>query len=123
MPLLKQLELRLTVNGELRQSDSTQNLVYGPAETLSELSAVHDFQPGDLLATGTPAGCALAVPSPARQRFAALLPEQKKWQIFFRIQAQRSQYLQPGDVVEAAIRSADGRIDLGVQRNRIVAEA
>ena len=29
-------------------------------------------------------------------------------------------YLRPGDLVEARIRSADGIIDLGVQRNRIV---
>ena len=122
MPLLKNLQLRLSVNGEVRQSDSTKNLVYGPAETLTELSAVHDFQPGDLLATGTPAGCALAVPSPAKQCLAALLPEKMKWQIFFKVQSKRSQYLKAGDVVEAAIRSENGTIDLGVQRNRIVAE-
>ncbi len=121
--LLSDLRLELRVNGETRQSDSTKNLVYGPAETLTELSGVHDFAPGDLLATGTPAGCALAVPSPLKQRFAALLPEKTKWAIFLRAQAQRPQYLQPGDLVEAAIRSADGSIDLGVQRNRIVAEA
>ena len=123
MPLLKDLQLRLSVNGEVRQSDSTRNLVYGPAETLTELSAVHDFQPGDLLATGTPAGCALAVPSPGKQRLAALLPEKKKWQIFFKVQSKRTQYLKAGDVVEAAIRSGDGAIDLGVQHNRIVAES
>lgn len=120
---LKHLELRLTVNGEVRQNDSTGNLVYGPAETLTELSRVQDFEAGDLLATGTPAGCALAVPSPARQRLGALLPEKKKWQIFFKIQSKRTQYLKPGDIVEASIRSADRSIDLGVQRNRVVAEA
>lgn len=123
VPRLKELELRLEVNGEVRQQDSTRNLVFGPAETLTELSGVHDFAPGDLLSTGTPAGCALAVPSPAKQRLGALLPERVKWQIFFRVQAERSQYLKPGDVVEASIRSADGSIDLGKQRNRIVAEA
>lgn len=120
---LKNLQLKLTVNGEVRQSDTTANLVYGPAETLTELSAVQDFEPGDLLATGTPAGCALSIPSPAKQKLGALLPERKKWQIFFKVQAARPQYLKPGDVVEASIRSADGTVDLGVQRNRIVAEA
>jgi len=123
LPALKQLQLKLTVNGEVRQQDSTANLVYGPAETLTELSAVHDFEPGDLLATGTPAGCALSIPSPAKQKLAALLPERKKWEFFMKVQARRTQYLKPGDVVEASIRSADGRIDLGTQRNRIVAEA
>ncbi len=119
---LKNLQLKLTVDGDVRQQDSTANLVYGPAETLTELSGVHDFEPGDLLATGTPAGCALSIPSPAKQRLAALLPEKKKWQIFLKVQAGRTQYLKPGQVVEASIRSADGRVDLGVQRNRIVAE-
>lgn len=119
--LLRQLELELRVNGETRQRDTTANLVYGPAETLTELSRVQDFDAGDLLSTGTPAGCALAVPTPARQRIAALLPERRKWSIFTRIQAKRP-YLAPGDVVTARIRSPDGRLDLGEQRNRVVAE-
>lgn len=122
VPRLHSLQLELTVNGKVRQSDTTANLVYKPAETLTELSGVHDFEPGDLLATGTPAGCALAVPSPMKQRIAALLPEKKKWELFFKIQSKRP-YLQPGDVVEARIRSADGVIDLGMQRNHIVAES
>jgi len=120
---IKQLRLTLTVNGQARQDDTTANLVYGPAETLSELSRVQDFDAGDLLSTGTPAGCALAVPSPAKQRIAQLLPEKKRWALFFQIQSKRPQYLKPGDLVEARIRSVDGRIDLGVQRNRVVAEA
>lgn len=115
------LHLELAVNGELRQKDTTASLVYGPAETLTELSGLQDLAPGDLISTGTPAGCALAVPSKLKQRLAALLPEARKWAIFAKVQAKRSQYLQPGDVVEARIRSADGAIDLGVQRNRIVA--
>ncbi len=118
---LKNLQLTLTVNGETRQQDSTANLVYGPAETLTELSRVQDFAPGDLLATGTPAGCALSIPSPAKQKVGALLPERRKWEIFFKVQSRRPQYLQPGDVVESRIRNADGSIDLGIQRNRIIA--
>lgn len=120
---IQQLRLTLTVNGEVRQDDTTANLVYGPAETLTELSRIQDFDAGDLLSTGTPAGCALAVPSPAKQRVGQLLPEKKRWALFFQIQSKRTQYLKPGDVVEARIRSADGSLDLGVQRNRIVAEA
>lgn len=120
MPRIHQLQLTLKVNGETRQNDNTRNLVHKPAETLTELAGVHDLEPGDLLATGTPAGCALAVPSPAKQRLGALLPEKKKWEIFFKTQARRPQYLKPGDLVEASIRSLDGAIDLGTQRNRIV---
>jgi 2-keto-4-pentenoate hydratase/2-oxohepta-3-ene-1,7-dioic acid hydratase in catechol pathway len=122
-PQLKRLRLRLTVNGEVRQSDSTANLVHGPAATLTELSGVQDFEAGDLLATGTPAGCALAIPSPGKQKIGALLPEARKWALFLKAQARRTQYLKPGDRVEATIRSEDGNIDLGTQRNRIVAES
>ena len=124
MRYLQQLQLRLTVNDRPRQSDSTANLVHGPAETLSELSAVHDFSVGDLIATGTPSGCALAIPSPAKQRLAAaLLPEAVKWKAFLKAQEARSDfYLKNGDVVQATIRSADGVIDLGTQRNVVVGE-
>lgn len=122
MKYLKSLQLRLTVNGQVRQCDSTANLVHGPAETLNELSGVQDLVAGDLIATGTPAGCALAVPSPAKQRIGALLPEAVKWKVFLKTQAARSQYLQVGDVVEASIKSNDGVVDLGVQRNLVVGE-
>jgi 2,4-didehydro-3-deoxy-L-rhamnonate hydrolase len=121
--LLRQLRLTLTVNGQVRQDDTTANLVYGPAETLTALSRVQDLDAGDLLSTGTPAGCALSVPSPAKQRIAALLPDKVRWELFLKIQSRRPQYLDPGDRVEARICSADGSIDLGVQSNRIVAEA
>ncbi len=122
-PKLKALDLTLTVNGTVRQQDSTSNLVYGPAETLTELSGVHDLHAGDLLATGTPAGCALSIPSPLKQRAVALFPESVKWKMFMKVQAGRTQYLKAGDIVEARIASRDGTIDLGVQRNEIMDEA
>jgi len=117
---LGDLRLRLTVNGSVRQEDSTANLVYGPAETLTELSGIQDLNAGDLIATGTPAGCALSIPSPFKQRLMALFPERVKWKVFLKVQAKRKQYLRPGDVVETRIRSADGTLDLGVQRNVVV---
>lgn len=119
--LLKQLRLELTVNGEPRQSDSAANLVFGPAETLTELSGIQDLFAGDLIATGTPSGCALTIPSPPKQRIAALLPETIKWNMFMRLQAGRP-YLKIGDKVESRIATPDGRLDLGVQRNLVVEE-
>lgn len=121
-PKMKALQLRLSVNGAVRQNDSTANLVFGPAETLTEFSGLQDLFAGDLIATGTPAGCALTVPSPLRQRLAALLPEATKWKVFLKMQSKRSQYLKAGDVVEARIASASDGIDLGVQRNVVVEE-
>ena len=118
--LLGELQLTLKVNGEVRQSDSTANLVFGPAETLNELASVQDLFAGDLLSTGTPAGCALAVPPPWKQKFGTLLSEESKWRIFIDGQLKRSQYLRHGDLVTATIRTSNGELDLGQQTNRVV---
>ena len=50
--LLDNLDLRLSVNGVLRQSDTTANLVFKPAATISELSTFANISPGDVLLTG-----------------------------------------------------------------------
>lgn len=123
MHYLDKLNLTLTVNGGVRQRDNTSNLVFKPAETLTEYSQVADFSPGDVLMTGTPSGCALGLPSPALIKISALLPETKKWELFLKGQARRSQYLKIGDVLEATISSQDGRIDLGRQRHIVKGEA
>ena len=60
---------------------------------------------------------------PLGREIAAALGEKFRWTMFFKVQAARTQYLKGGDRVEARIRSEDGAIDLGVQRNRIVDEA
>ncbi|MDH4282005.1 MAG: fumarylacetoacetate hydrolase family protein [Myxococcales bacterium] len=120
MPYLRDLRLNLRVNGEVRQDASTSELVFRPAETLTELSGIQDLHAGDLIATGTPAGCALRVPPPHVQRIAALLPEATRWRLFLQSQMKRPQYLKPGDVVESSIASADQVINLGVQRNRVI---
>mgnify|MGYP006140472549 CR=1 FL=1 len=70
-------------------------------------------------ATGTPAGCALSIPSPAKQKIGALLPERKKWDIFFKVQSQRTQYLKAGQVVEASIRSALREENSATQEPRV----
>ncbi|WP_410211436.1 fumarylacetoacetate hydrolase family protein [Aquirhabdus sp.] len=121
MHYLNELNLTLSVNGEVRQSDSTANLVFKPAETLTEFSQIANFEPGDVLMTGTPSGCALGLPPPVVVRLTGLLPEAKKWQLFKKSQQRRSQYLQAGDRVELHICSSDGYIDLGRQQHTIVA--
>jgi len=117
---LDRLTLTLEVNGAVRQRDSTANLVYKPAETITELSTFCDVAPGDVLLTGTPAGCALrAPPRLVRNLMQLVLPEPRLWATFTRMQAKRREYLQPGDVVRATIASADRPIDLGEQRHVI----
>jgi 2-keto-4-pentenoate hydratase/2-oxohepta-3-ene-1,7-dioic acid hydratase in catechol pathway len=119
---LDNLTLTLAVNGSVRQQDETRNLVYKPAETITELSQFSDVAPGDVLLTGTPSGCALRVPRPlARKLMQLLLPENKFWAAFRSGQARSQKYLQPGDVMTLTIASADRVIDLGEQRTTVVA--
>ncbi|BBY66849.1 fumarylacetoacetate hydrolase family protein [Mycolicibacterium helvum] len=120
-PLLNDLELRLNVNGAPRQRDNTANMVYRPAETLTELTEFCDLSPGDLLLTGTPHGCTATSPPPLVRRLAtALLPEDKLWAAFVKTN-KRKPYLQPGDVVTAEIANSTGSLDLGTQRTTIAA--
>jgi len=50
------LVLRTLVNGDLRQDSNTRHLVFDCRELVSHLSQVCTLLPGDLIATGTPAG-------------------------------------------------------------------
>lgn len=123
MHYLDEMQLKLFVNGECRQDDSSANLVFKPSETLTELSQIHDFEPGDVLMTGTPSGCALGLPPPIVVKITGLLPEAAKWSLFTKSQLRRTRYLKPGDSVESTIVSRDGRIDLGRQYHAIGVEA
>jgi 2-keto-4-pentenoate hydratase/2-oxohepta-3-ene-1,7-dioic acid hydratase in catechol pathway len=115
------LELELAVNGAPRQRDSTTNLVFKPAETISELSNFADINAGDVLLTGTPSGCALRVPPAPLRRLLQLMPERRLWKLFIKAQLRRPQYLKPGDRITARIWSRDHAIDLGEQINHIIA--
>ena len=120
---LDDLELLLTVNDVVRQRDSTKNLVFKPAETISELSTFANIAPGDVLLTGTPSGCALRLPPAPVRRIVQLLPERQFWKLFLNAQRRRSEYLRPGDSVAARIFSADGALDLGEQTTAVLAAA
>jgi 2-keto-4-pentenoate hydratase/2-oxohepta-3-ene-1,7-dioic acid hydratase in catechol pathway len=120
---LDNLELELAVNGTVRQRDSTRNLVFKPAETISELSTFANVGPGDVLLTGTPSGCALRVPPAPVRRIVQLLPEEQFWKLFLKSQSRRPQYLRSSDSISARIFSADGGLDLGEQRTEVLAEA
>jgi 2-keto-4-pentenoate hydratase/2-oxohepta-3-ene-1,7-dioic acid hydratase in catechol pathway len=120
-PLLDNLDLELRVNGELRQTDNTSNVVYRPAESLTELSTFSNLSPGDVVLTGTPHGTAAKSPPAVVRRLAtALLPEHVMWKAFIRRNVS-GPFLRPGDTVTASIRTPDGALDLGTQRTPIVA--
>ncbi len=72
------LEMRLWVNGEIKQNSSTKNMIFPVAEIVRYLSQFLVLRPGDVINTGTPAGVALG-------------------------QAEPKPYLRAGDVVELEI--------------------
>ena len=53
---LQSLGLRTRVNGELLQDGSTAEMIFAVAETVAWLSRTMSLLPGDIIATGTPAG-------------------------------------------------------------------
>lgn len=84
-------QLTTLVNGEVRQHDSVNDLVFGVPELIEYLSQMITLLPGDIIMTGTPGGVALAM----------------------RDENGRRPWLRPGDVVETRIEG------LGAQRNVI----
>jgi 2-keto-4-pentenoate hydratase/2-oxohepta-3-ene-1,7-dioic acid hydratase in catechol pathway len=56
IPDPQDLAIRLWVSGELRQSSNTSRMVHAVSEQIAYLSRHVTLQPGDLIATGTPAG-------------------------------------------------------------------
>jgi 2-keto-4-pentenoate hydratase/2-oxohepta-3-ene-1,7-dioic acid hydratase in catechol pathway len=58
------LRIRTWVNNELRQDGSTRNMVFKVEEIVHQLSQVMTLEPCDIIATGTPAGVAMAMKQP-----------------------------------------------------------
>ena len=71
------LEVTTHVNGELRQNAQVSDLIFDVPTLIETLSAVMTLLPGDIIATGTPAGVGLGFDPP--------------------------KFLQPGDKVKVAI--------------------
>jgi 2,4-didehydro-3-deoxy-L-rhamnonate hydrolase len=73
------LDLWTSVNGVEKQRDNTKNMIFDVAHIIEQLSFGMTLEPGDIIATGTPAGVG----------FARTPPE----------------FLRPGDVVESGVQS------------------
>jgi 2-keto-4-pentenoate hydratase/2-oxohepta-3-ene-1,7-dioic acid hydratase in catechol pathway len=52
----QQLGIRCVLNGETLQDSSTAQMIFSVAEIIAYVSRIITFEPGDLIATGTPAG-------------------------------------------------------------------
>ncbi|MDS1140580.1 fumarylacetoacetate hydrolase family protein [Pusillimonas sp. SM2304] len=59
------LDIKLWVNGELRQSDNTASMIFPVATVIAQLSAGLTLEPGDIIATGTPSGVGYAMKPPS----------------------------------------------------------
>ncbi len=72
-----QLDIRVTVGGQLLQDSNTRHLIFSIPKLVAYLSKVMTLEPGDVVATGTPAGVGYARQPP--------------------------RFLRPGDMVEIEI--------------------
>jgi len=64
MPEPEDIEVKCFVNGELRQSDTFDRLIFDVPTMISVLSAGMTLLPGDIIATGTPAGVGMGFTPP-----------------------------------------------------------
>jgi 2,4-didehydro-3-deoxy-L-rhamnonate hydrolase len=117
-----QLHMRLSVNGEIRQDAYCGEMIHQPAATLTELAGLQDIFSGDLIATGTPAGCALRAPGKLTMFIVRhFMSDTTKWRVMAKKGAANPKYLRPGDKLALSIATDDGEIDLGKQTNQIIA--
>ena len=59
-----QLRLQTWINGELRQDSSVANLIFDIPGLIETLSQAMTLEPGDIIATGTPAGVGMGYNPP-----------------------------------------------------------
>jgi 2-keto-4-pentenoate hydratase/2-oxohepta-3-ene-1,7-dioic acid hydratase in catechol pathway len=119
---LEHLQIQLWLNGELRQSASSAQLIFKPAETLTSLSTQIDLCRGDMLLTGTPGG----VTSPASPKLVEILKTHLMADTLRRdeLRAEMSKFrpfMKPGDVVSASLLDTLRHQSIGGQENRIAA--
>lgn len=55
------LTIRTWVNGDLRQNGTTKNMIFNVSQIVHHLSRIMTLEPGDIIATGTPAGVGFAM--------------------------------------------------------------
>jgi 2-keto-4-pentenoate hydratase/2-oxohepta-3-ene-1,7-dioic acid hydratase in catechol pathway len=56
------LDLSISVDGEVRQNSNTKYMILGPAELIELASSFYTLYPGDIISTGTPEGVSPIVP-------------------------------------------------------------
>ena len=54
------LDIRLTLNGQVMQDSNTRNLIFNIPTLISFMSQMFTLKPGDIISTGTPPGVGFA---------------------------------------------------------------
>src|ERR1700677_2906007 len=118
---LNALSIKLWLNDDLRQSASSSQLIYKPAETLTHLARYLDLEVGDMLLTGTPGG----VTSPASPKLVEILRTHlmadDARRDALRVEMTKGRpFMKAGDVVKATLHDDLHGRTLGGQANAIV---
>ena len=117
--LLSNLRLTLSLNGESRQDATTDQLIFKPDETLTELAGFTNLMKGDMLLTGTPGGVILnASPKVGLAIVMNFTNDKKRREKLIKSQ-KGVRYLQPGDQLKLSLETKDGSRHFGSQTNMI----
>ncbi len=106
------------------QRGTTGDMVFRLHELIAALAERADLMPGDVIATGTPAGVAMRGPGRFRNRIAEVLgiaPGKRTAMFIAGERKNNRRYLSIGDRLVLSIKSDDGLVDLGEQRCTIIA--
>jgi 2-keto-4-pentenoate hydratase/2-oxohepta-3-ene-1,7-dioic acid hydratase in catechol pathway len=119
---LENLEISLDYQGKQRQHAITSQLIYKPAETLTQIAAITDLRVGDMVLTGTPGGViAQGTPKLVEALKTHLLDDARR-RDEMRIEMKNlANFLQPGESVSLSMRDLHAGIALGGQYS-VIAE-
>ena len=121
--VLDSLEIALRWNGAPRQAARTSDLIYKPAETLTQLADIMDLGPGDMVLTGTPGGViAQGTPKLIEVFRTHLLDDNSRRDAMRAEMKTLGPFLQMGDALTLTLRDLRSGLDLGGQHCQIVDE-
>lgn len=72
------LEIKLIINGELRQHGNTRDMIFRIPEQIAYASSIMTLEPGDIISTGTPAGAGIGGAGSSLQEGDVLICEIEK---------------------------------------------
>ncbi|MEQ5840096.1 fumarylacetoacetate hydrolase family protein [Paraburkholderia acidicola] len=120
---LENLEISLTYQGERRQHAITSQLIFKPAETLTQIASITDLGFGDMILTGTPGGViAQGTPKLIETLKTHLLDDASRREGIRVEMKNLANFLQPGESVSLTMRDLHADVDLGGQHSVIAEE-